>query len=161
MPHNIFRWFILFLPMLVSCATLHPNFETPTVTVSSFKALPSEGMAPRFLIGLHVVNPNRQPLKLQGVAYSVVLEGHKIVTGVANDLPQVEGYGEADLEVIAVTDLLNTIRLVAGLMQQPRQEFEYEFNAKLDIGALAPAIRVVDRGVVSLKPTTAPKGRPL
>ncbi len=151
---SIKSYVLLIIIAVVSsaCATVRPDFETPTVTVSSFKALPSEGIAPRFQIGLHIVNPNRTPLKLQGVAYSISLEGHKIITGVANDLPQIAAYGEGQVVVTAVTDVLNTIRLVAGLMKQPQHQFDYEFNAKLDIGALLPVIRVVDRGSVSLDP---------
>ncbi|MEH6628444.1 MAG: LEA type 2 family protein [Motiliproteus sp.] len=140
---------------------MRTDFETPAVTVSSFKALPSEGLAPRFQIGLHIVNPNRTALKLQGVAYSISLEGHKIITGVANDLPEIAAYGEGQVIVTAVADVLNTIRLITGLMSQPRHEFNYEFNAKLDVGALLPAIRVLDRGSVSLDSGSASKPKSL
>jgi hypothetical protein len=57
--------------------------------VTSFRALPSEGMAPRFLIGLHIINPNREAISLQGITYRVSLEGRKLLNGVANDLPEV------------------------------------------------------------------------
>ncbi len=161
-----FLMLIILTATLVGCATMRSDFQTPTVSVSSFKALPSEGIAPRFKIGLHIINPNRTPLKLQGVAYSISLEGHQIITGVANQLPEIAAYGEGDIEVTAAADIFNAIRLIAGLMSQPKDKFDYEFNAKLDVGALIPAIKVIDKGRVSLNPEPSsspdqPKSRPL
>ena len=63
--------------MVAGCATLHPDYETPVVNVSSIRALPAEGVAPRFEIGLHIVNPNRSPLALYGIAYSLKLDGEE------------------------------------------------------------------------------------
>ncbi len=77
--------------LLAGCAGLRPGYETPTVTVKSFRAIPSEGMLPEFEIDLHVVNPNREPLKLVGVSYTVTLEGHELIRGVGNELPVIGG----------------------------------------------------------------------
>ena len=90
---------VIALMLLVGsgCATLGPDYETPAVNVSSIRALPSESIVPRFEIGLHIVNPNRSALALQGIAYTLKLEGHKLLTGVANDLPTIEGYGEGEV----------------------------------------------------------------
>ncbi len=133
------------------CAGLEPGFETPTVGVSSFRILPSKGVAPRFEIGLHIVNPNRTELKLEGLVYSVTLEGHKVLTGVANDLPVIEAYGEGDVVLIATADLLNSIALFATLLQSQQENFDYELDAKLDIGSFRPRIHVVKKGEISLQ----------
>lgn len=42
---------------------------------------------PRFEIVLHITNPNRDPLELEGISYTIHLEGNKVMSGVANDLP--------------------------------------------------------------------------
>ncbi|NVK42793.1 MAG: LEA type 2 family protein [Oceanospirillaceae bacterium] len=136
--------------LLAGCATMQPNFEKPDVTVTSFRALPSDGMAPRFEIGLHVINPNRDALSLEGMVYSVSLEGRKLLNGVANDLPTVPGYGEADIRVEATADLFNGFRLLADLMQTQRNSVSYEVNARLDLGRFLPYVDVVKEGEVSL-----------
>ena len=59
--------------LMAGCAGLRPGWETPTVTVKSFRAIPSQGMLPEFEIDLHIVNPNREALKLAGVSYTVSL----------------------------------------------------------------------------------------
>ena len=142
---------------LVGCASLEPGFETPTVGVTSFRVLPAEGAAPKFEIGLHIVNPNRTALKLEGLVYSVSLEGHKILTGVSNNLPTIEAYGEGDVLLIATADLLNSIGLFASLLQSQRETFDYMLDAKLDIGSFRPRIHVVKEGEISLRGTANPK----
>jgi hypothetical protein len=38
----------LLISLLQAGASLDPNYEEPTVTLSSFRAMPSEGMVPSF-----------------------------------------------------------------------------------------------------------------
>ena len=150
------RWFrILFIAIIFTagCATLHPDYEPPSVTVRSFRTIPTEGGAPRFEIGLHIINPNANDLNLRGIAYTVSLEGHKILTGVANELPVIQGYGTGDVTLDAAVDLINSITLIADLVQQPRESFAYKFNAKLDIGAFLPKIHATREGMISLRHT--------
>jgi len=139
--------------VLAGCASLGPGYDTPTVTVSSFRALPSEGALPSFAIGLRVINPNREALVLQGVAYTISLEGHKLIEGVANDLPVIDGYGEGEFILTASANLFAGIRLITDLMRSDRGGLEYELEAKLDIGGFRSAIRVRESGEISLRPT--------
>ena len=136
---------------LSACTGLRPGFETPTVSVTSLRPLPGEGGGPRFEIGLHIVNPNREALKLQGLAYTVSLEGQKLITGVDNQLPVIEGYGEGDVTLVASPNLLGGIRLIADLMASPRDQFTYSLEAKLDVGAFTPPIRIRDEGQIALR----------
>ena len=67
---------------VTACATLRQDFETPAVNVSAIRPLPSDSLVPRFEIVLHIVNPNRSPLRLQGIAYTLALDGHdRVVQG--------------------------------------------------------------------------------
>jgi LEA14-like dessication related protein len=154
------RWaFAPIVAMVVTisaCTGLRPGFETPTVTVNSFRALPSEGALPNFEIGLHVINPNPQALALRGVSYTVSLEGHELMKGVANDLPVIDAYGEGKFKLTAAANLFAGIGLITDLMRNSRETFNYSLEAKLDVGAFIPAIRIRDAGEVSLRP--APSG---
>jgi len=139
------------LLLLSACATLNPEFEEPSVMVTSFRALPSENIVPRFEIGLHVINPNRSPLTLHGLSYNVELEGYRILTGVANQLPEIAAYGEGDVLLQASPDLFSTFNLFAELMTQPRERFRFKLEAKLDVGWLLPKIRVEKTGEIALE----------
>ena len=136
--------------LIGACNSLGGGYEKPTVTVSSFRALPSEGIMPNFEIGLRVINPNREALNLIGMSYTISLDGHELIKGVGNDLPVVEGYGEGTFTVTAATNLLAGVRLVNDLMNKPSDTFEYRFDAKLDVGRFSRAIRVRESGNISL-----------
>ena len=136
--------------LLAGCAGMSPGWETPTVTVKSVRAIPSDGMLPEFEIDLHIVNPNREALKLVGVSYTVSLEGHELIKGVGNELPVIEGYGEGDITLNASADLFAGVGLIRELMSSEKDTISYSFEAKLDPGALRPSIRVRDTGEVSL-----------
>jgi len=137
---------------LQGCATMRSDFEEPAVTVTSFRAVPSEGAALSFEIGLRVVNPNRDPLELQGVAYTITLEGHKLITGVGKDLPVIDGYSEGTFTLNASASLFQAIQLLGDLMNDPKDRISYDLDTKLDIGTFYPAIRVRNSGEISLQP---------
>lgn len=141
------------LLLMFSCAPLQPGFETPTVNVSSFRVLPSNSIVPTFEIGLHVVNPNRMALKLRGLSYTVDLEGHQVLNGVASQLPIIEAYGEGDVLLQAHPDLFSTLNLFTDLMNRPREKFSFNLNAFLDVGGLMPKIKVSKNGQLSLAGT--------
>jgi LEA14-like dessication related protein len=107
-------------------------------------------VAPVFEIGLHIVNPNRTALNLQGIVYSVTLNGHKVLMGASSDLPVIGAYSEGDVTLRATADLLSSIGLLGSLMQQGQDTFTYELEAKLDIGGLRPRIHVQEKGKISL-----------
>jgi len=138
---------------LLSCATLDPDYEQPTVTLSSFRALPSEGMVPAFEIGLRIINPNRQALNLEGVVYTISVEGHELVKGVGKGFPVIGGYSEETLTLTASANLLAGIRFIGDMMQSSGESLNYEFKAKLDTGGLFPSIRVSERGSFNLSGT--------
>jgi LEA14-like dessication related protein len=143
----------LLLAVLAGCTSLDSDFETPTVTINSFRAIPSESGTPSFEIGLRVVNPNRDALELQGVAYTISLEGRELVTGVGKDLPIIPGYSEGIFTVTASASLFQGFRLITDLMSTPKDKLSYEVSTKLDVGTFRPAIRVKDTGEISLLPS--------
>lgn len=144
----LFSFLILFIS---GCATLQSGYETPVVSIRSFEAIPTQGMIPQFQIGLHIINPNRSPLNLKGVSYTISLEGHKIMTGVSNELPMIEAYGEGDIVLKASVDLFSSIGFFTDLIRtQGKDKISYSLTAKLDAGSLHPFIRVTQKGQVSL-----------
>jgi len=70
------------------------------------------------------------------------------MSGVANDLPTIEPYGEADVTLDATADLLGSFQLLTGLMTKNKEHLEYEFNAKLDVGVFKPRIAVSKKGTL-------------
>ncbi len=125
---------------------------TPQVSINSLRLAPADGTGsgPYFEIGLRIVNPNDVPLRLNGAAYTVSLEGYDILTGAADNLPTVEAYSEATVVIKAQPNLLDSMRLFGKLMKQPGDSISYEFSAKLDTANFVNPIRVTDSGEISL-----------
>ncbi len=147
--------FFFILLSVIACTSLQPGYEPPVVTISSFNAKPSESMVPQFEIGLHIINPSRQDLKLKGIVYTISLEGHKIITGVSNKLPVIEAYGEGDVLLTASVDIFHSIKFFADMIknQNNKENLSYTLNTKLDLGGMHPMIRVTKKGTVSLLPS--------
>lgn len=137
---------LLSLFLLGACATMRPGFEEPSVTLTSFRALPAEGMAPSFEVGLRIINPNPDDLQLQGIVYTISLEGREIIKGVGKDFPTIEAYSQEDIVIVASAQLIGSLQLLADLMATRRDALNYTFDAKLDLGGWYPSIRVSEGG---------------
>ena len=83
---------------------------------------------------------------MDGLFYNITIEDNKILSGVANELPIVEGYGEADILLDASVDVLGGAKLLQSLINSPKDSFHYGFNAKLDLGSLKPLLRISEQG---------------
>ena len=146
----IYTLFPLYFLILSGCATLHHQYEAPSVSITSFKVVQTDSTIPQFEITLRIVNPNRSALALQGVSYSIALEGYNVITGVSNKLPKIEAYGEGDVVLNASVDLIKSIRFITDILGNNKDEISYSFSAKLDVGKLYPLIKVEEKGKVSL-----------
>ena len=144
---------VLLMAMSAACATLLFDIQQPEITVSSFRALPSQGTALNFEIMLHVKNPNPVTLKLNGISYSASIAGHRIITGTADALGSVEANGEGDYPILAQANLVSGAALLVDLLKDPKELVSYEFDATIDIGGLLPDIRIRKQGELSMSGT--------
>lgn len=143
---------LVMITTLSGCASLGVNFEDPQVKVVSLKALPSENLEQRFIIGLRILNPNATALNLVGMSYSLRLQGFDLLSGVKNDIPPIPAYSEVPVEVEASINVINGLRFFSSLLSQPEAPLNYELVAKLDVGSkLLPAVRVIESGQIDLK----------
>ena len=129
---------------------MDPNYEQPTVTLKSFRALPSEGIIPSFEISLNILNPNAASFQLEGIVYTISIQGHEVVKGVGKDFPVVEGYSEETIKLTAAANLFAGARLVMNIMDSPSEVLEYNFEAKLDTGGFGRPTRIKEKGVFRL-----------
>ncbi len=142
---------LLILAQLSGCASMKSDYEKPKLHVTSITLLPAEGFNQRFDIGLRVLNPNADAIALQGIYYTVSLEGYELLSGVNGDIGEVPGYGELEFSVNTSTDMVNGVRLLHELMSNPREKLNYKFNAKLDLKDWwVPSVRVEETGEIEL-----------
>lgn len=141
---------VIFNLCIGGCASLGPNYESPTVTLSSLRALPAEGMVPEFEIGLRILNPNAAALELQGIVYTISVQGFELVKGVGRDFPLIDGYSEEEIRLSASANLLTGIRFFGDMMKNQQQSLTYDFEARLDVGGLFSSVEVRESGSIDL-----------
>ncbi len=141
---------LLCTTLLVGCAGLTTKIDPPSVSLDSFTSLPSNGGGPRFEIKLRVQNPNEQSLDIAGISYSIELLGKEVVSGVTNEVPNIEGYSEEVVTLQANLKLFQLLRLLAELGQTPTDEMTYRFAAKIDFRGMVPTQRVEQTGQITL-----------
>jgi LEA14-like dessication related protein len=114
--------------------------------MESFRLIPGESSVPRFEIKLRVTNPNKQSLDIAGISYSIDVLDKKLLSGVTNSVPVIEGY--SDTEVLLEADLqwLQLLRLVTGLAQEELKPLDYQFSAKIDFNGFWPTQRIQEQG---------------
>lgn len=150
---NLLRYAAVFLfafLLLSGCASLTQDLDPPKVSLTSFRSLPAEGGAPRFEIKLRVINPNTQTLDIAGISYSIELLDRELITGVANDIPPIEGYGEGEVTLDAGLQLFEIVRLLTSLGEAGEGPLTYRFTAKIDFRGLMPTQRIEDSGEITL-----------
>ena len=136
--------------MLVGCASLPSALDPPKVSLESFRSLPAARGLPRFEIKLRVINPNKQPLDIAGISYSIELLDREVITGVANDIPAIEGYGEGVVTLEAGLQLLEILQLMTGLGVSRSDPLVYRFAAKIEFNGFMPTQRVQERGEIKM-----------
>jgi LEA14-like dessication related protein len=141
---------LLGMTLLAGCASLTPELDPPKISLVSFKSLPGDSGAPRFEIKLRVINPNKQTLDIAGISYSVELLDKELITGVANDVAPIAGYGEGVVTLEAGLQLLELLRLMASLGSAGSEPLAYRFSAKIDFNGFIPTQRVEESGEISL-----------
>ncbi|MEZ5502628.1 MAG: LEA type 2 family protein [Halioglobus sp.] len=141
---------VVALLALVGCASLAPEIDPPKISLVALRTLPAEGGAPRFEITLRVINPNKQELDIAGISYSVELLNKELVTGVANDIAPIEGYGEGIVTLQAQLQLLELLRLMANMGTTRSQPLAYRFAANIDFNGLLPTQRIEETGEITL-----------
>lgn len=141
---------ILAATLLFGCVSLPSDFRQPQVTVRSVALRVVNGLSIDFDIVLNVANPNRTALSAKGLTYSIRLLGRQVVEGVANDIPTIAAYGEAEVNLSATTDLITGLGLLNEMLARPSAPLDYEFNAEIDLGVLYPTLKVQRSGAIAL-----------
>jgi LEA14-like dessication related protein len=142
---------ILALFILSGCAGMQTSYDPPSVSLTSFRFIPGDSIVPRFEVGLRIINPNRDALELEGLFYSITIEDNKIISGVANELPIIAGYGEEDVLLEAMVDVIGGAKLLQSLVHSQKGSIAYGFNAKLDLGSFQPPLRISEKGEFSMR----------
>lgn len=112
----------------VGCAGVGPGFEPPEVYLIGLEPLPGQPMEQRFAVTLRVLNPNDSELHIDGVDFTLDVNGSRLTRGVSNQQLRVPRLGEASLRLVATTSVLELLRQVVNLSEA--RELGYELRGR-------------------------------
>jgi len=137
----------------IACAGLSPSVPEPSVSINGFNIVPSVGISPHFEIQMRIINTSRETLNIEGIVYTVELQGNEVLTGVAKDIPSIAPYSEGNVSVAGSPDLFGSFGLIKDMMSQKSGKVEYEVDVAIDIGSSYPIIHSTKSGEFSLSDT--------
>ncbi|MEZ5651763.1 MAG: LEA type 2 family protein [Burkholderiaceae bacterium] len=145
---------------LAGCATF-PAEDPPVVRVAGLQPLPSQGLELRFALTLRVQNPRDTPIRYDGVALSLDLDGRGLGSGVSPHAGSIERFGEALIEVPVSISLFSAITQALGRVGrvergEPLDQVPYSLTGKLGSAEPGGAIRFSSEGKLSFPQPWSP-----
>lgn len=140
----------LLAALLSSCALLDPAYEKPAVHLVRIEPLSSSGFVQRFRVDLKIINPNSSGLSVSGMSYTLMLNGEKVIKGVAGQISEIPAYSETTVQVEASTNILAGLRLISSLLNKSGRELHYELETKLRSGLWPVPISIIESGDITL-----------
>lgn len=141
---------LFFVFALSGCASMQLQLQEPDIKVNSFKMIPSNRMSPSFEIGLNVANPNNIDINIKGLSYTAEIGGHKVFSGVSNQLPLIPAYGSENITLNAEADLISGMSLILDLLNTKDQQIPYTLEVKISIENMLFPIYVTREGELGL-----------
>ncbi len=120
--------------LLAGCASLSmksPEVSLSDVTIEEFGLLEQ-----RLGITLRVMNPNDADLRIDGVSFAVDVNGQSFAKGVSNKAVTVPRFGEALLDLSAVSTLGDLLRQLAEFAKSGRDSVQYRVHGQFYGGGL-------------------------
>ena len=121
---------VLVLTLLVSCATT-PKMEPLDVSLSDITPGQMDILEQQYQVKLRVQNPNNFDIPLEGVAYQIELNDKAFAKGVGQQSVTVPKFGEAVLDVTAVSSLSGVLAQLSQLTQGTPEKLRYRVKGKL------------------------------
>lgn len=122
----------LLAALLWTCAGLPPGAEPPQVTLSDVRLVDATLLEQTYRLRLRLKNPNPFDIRVEGLQYTLEMNGRNFASGVSNQRLTVPELGSAQVDVDAVSNLANIYRQITAL-QRPKDALTYRMRGVLYI----------------------------
>jgi LEA14-like dessication related protein len=119
------------LMVLVGCAGLGTQLETPEITFVGVRAVEASLFEQKLEVRLRVVNPNTIELPVNGLDVDMELAGEPFATGVTARQFVVPAHGEAEFDMIVTANAATALLKIAGGDRKSREEIGYRLKGRL------------------------------
>lgn len=145
------------------CAGLQLGLQKPEVAVADLRLLDGNLIEQRFALTLRVTNPNTTEIAIEGLTFTVDLNGQSFAKGVSNKPVVIPRLGEGRVEVVATTGLGGILRQL-NAFRDGRDKVDYRLRGRLVTGNFGgidfdqQGEVALPRGLSDLGKGTAPSG---
>ncbi len=137
--------------LLPGCALLRDVLEPPAVALESLQITQASLQEQRYLVRLRVSNPNPVALPVNTFTYALQLEGAAFAQGESRQSFTVPAEGEAFVELLVSTNLLQTLQQLGDWLRQGPQALNYGLRGELVLdNALLPRVPFERQGEIML-----------
>lgn len=134
MLHATRAWCLLLLLALAGCATVPTEIERPRLELVDVEVRELGLLQQRYAIRLRAQNPNPIALPIQGITYSIALDGAQFASGVSSLPFRIPAYGESEVEIELSTSLLRTGQWLLDRFRTGDTAVTYQISGDIDVG---------------------------
>jgi LEA14-like dessication related protein len=122
---------ILATVLLGACA-LAPKFQAPHLSVAAVQVVGGDLWQQHLKVRLHVQNPNDRALPIQGIVYTLEVEGQPFASGESTASFVVPPLGEAEFDMNVTTNLAGTFVKLLGRAAESKS-VAYHLTGKVSL----------------------------
>ena len=104
----------LFFTLLLGGCALTPKFESPQLSIVDVTVVGGDLWSQRLKVRMHVQNPNDRELPVQGIVYTLEVDGQQFASGESAASFVVPALGDADFDMNMTTNLAATFLKLLG-----------------------------------------------
>jgi LEA14-like dessication related protein len=124
--------------LLNACSGLG-DLQTPQLEVLGVQMMSTDMFAQRFVVRMHVKNPNDIELPVKGIDYTLLLMGDLFAEGQTNEPFVLPALGEAEFDMTVTTNFVSSLgRLISRMGGGKLENIDYELAGTL----------LIDKGMV-------------
>lgn len=117
--------------LLNACSSVG-DLQTPSLEVLGVQMLSTDMFAQRFIVRMHVQNPNDIELPVKGIDYTLLLMGDLFAEGQTNEPFVLPPLGEAEFDMTVTTNFVSSFgRLISRMGGGKLENIDYELAGTL------------------------------
>lgn len=138
------------LAALGGCAWFVPNLKTPRVAVVGVHVRRANFWQQRLDVRLHVRNPNAIELPIEGLTYTLTVNGQLVASGRCTQRFTVPAHGSAEFNTLVTANMAGALFVI--LTHGGKQPVHYRLRGKVELQhGLLRELPFDERGVFTLR----------
>lgn len=123
---------LIALAFLSACAgTGLGGLESPNVTLADLRPKGMTVFEQQYDIALRVQNPNNRPLAINGLNFSVDINGQEFARGVGREKTVIPALGDGLIRITVTSSTFDWLRQLEKLGRNQNKELAYELSGSL------------------------------